>query len=74
MAADIRGGFNSASKAEADALLKRTARKYGQAAPELAAWLEESLPGGLMVLVFPEPHRRLLRTTNGVERVTLIKP
>ena len=27
------------------------------------------LPEGLTVLAFPEAHRRLLRTTNGVERV-----
>ena len=44
--------------------------KPQQNAPKLAAWLEESLPEGLTVLSFPEPHRRLLRTTNGVERVS----
>lgn len=38
-------------------------------APKLACWLEESLPEGLSVFAFPAPHRRLLRTTNGVERV-----
>jgi len=69
VAADIRAIFNAQDKAEADALLKRTAQKYAQTAPKLAAWLEESLPEGLTVLSFPEPHRRLLRTTNGVERV-----
>ena len=69
MAADIRAIFNAQDKAEADALLKRTAQKYEQTAPKLAAWLEENLPEGLTVLSFPEAHRRLLRTTNGVERV-----
>ena len=69
VAADIRAIFNAQDKAEADALLKRTAQKYAQTAPKLAAWLEESLPEGLTVLSFPEAHRRLLRTTNGVERV-----
>jgi len=54
--------------------LKRTVQKYGQTAPKFAAWLEEILPEGLTVLSFPEPHRRLLRTTNGVEWVTLVKP
>ena len=52
-----------------DALLRRMVQKYEATAPKLAAWLEESLPEGLAVLAFPEPHRRLLRTTNGVERV-----
>ena len=31
--------------------------------------VEEYRNSGLMVLSFPEAHRRLLRTTNGVERV-----
>ena len=74
VAADIRAIFNAQDKAEADAVLKQTAQKYAQTAPKLAAWLEESLPEGLTVLSFPEPHRRLLRTTNGVKRVPLIKP
>ena len=69
VAADIRAVFNAANKAEALALLGRTVQKYCQTAPKLAAWLEENLPEGLTVLSFPEAHRRLLRTTNGVERV-----
>lgn len=68
-AADIRAVFNAQDRTEADALLKRTVQKYEQAAPKLAAWLDESLPEGLAVFAFPEPHRRLLRTTNSVERV-----
>lgn len=69
VAADIRAVFNAQDRAEADALLRRTVQKYAQSAPKLAAWLERSLPEGLTVFAFPEPHRRLLRTTNGVERV-----
>ena len=69
VAADIRAIFNAQDRTEADALLKRTVQKYAQTAPRLSAWLEESLPEGLSVFAFPEPHRRLLRTTNGVERV-----
>ncbi len=49
--------------------LAQTLQKYAASAPKLSAVLEESLPEGLTVLAFPEPHRRLLRTTNGVERV-----
>ena len=69
VAADIRAIFNAQDRAEAEALLKRTVQKYEQTAPKLSAWLDESLPEGLVVFAFPEPHRRLLRTTNGVERV-----
>jgi putative transposase len=38
--------------------------------PKLAAWLEDNLPEGFAVFAFPEPPRRLLRTTNGLERVS----
>ena len=69
VAADIRAVFTAADRAEAEALLKRAVQKYEKTAPRLAAWLEESLPESLTVLAFPEAHRRLLRTTNGVERV-----
>jgi len=68
-AADIRAIFNAQDKAEADALLKRAVQKYEKAAPRLSVWLEENLPEGLSVFAFPLAHRRLLRTTNGVERV-----
>ena len=69
LAGDIRAIFNASDRTEAAASLGRTVQKYEKTAPKLAAWLEESLPEGLTVLLFPEPHRRLLRTTNGVERV-----
>lgn len=69
VAADIRAVFNAQNRAEADALLRRAIQKYEAAAPRLSAWLEESLPEGLTAFALPEPHRRLLRTTNGVERV-----
>lgn len=69
IAADIRAVFGAPDRAEADALLKRAVQKYEQSAPRLAAWLEASLPEGLCVFSFPEPHRCLLRTTNGVERI-----
>ena len=69
VAADIRAIFNAQDRTEADAFLKRAVQKYEKTAPKLASWLEENLPEGLAVFAFPEPHRRLLRTTNGVERV-----
>lgn len=50
VAADIRVIFNAPDRAEAEALLKRTAQRYAVSAPKLAASLEESLPEGLIVL------------------------
>lgn len=36
---------------------------------EVAAWMEEAVPEGLTVFGLPEPQRRFLRTSNGLERV-----
>ena len=69
VAQDIRAIFAAADRDEADRLLKRTAEKYQASMPKLATWMEAALPAGLTVFSFPERHRRLLRTTNGVERV-----
>ncbi len=67
--ADIRAVFNAPNRMEADALLAKTVQKYAKIASKLATWLETTLPEGLTVFAFPEPHRRLIRTTNGVERL-----
>ena len=69
VAADIRAIFGAQDRAEADALLRRAVQKYEKTAPRLSAWMEQNLPEGLTVFALPEPHRRLLRTTNAVERV-----
>jgi len=69
VASDIRAIFNAPDRASADALLKKTVAKYAQDAPRLADWMEENLPEGLTVFAFPEKHRRLIRTTNGLERL-----
>lgn len=68
VAADIRAIFNARNRAEAEALLAKTVQKYAKTAAKLAAWLEANIPEGLSVFAFPEAHRRLLRTTNGLER------
>jgi putative transposase len=69
VAADIRAIFNAPNRTEADALLAKTVHKYAKTAGRLATWLEQNLPEGLTVFAFPAAHRRLLRTTNGLERV-----
>ena len=69
VAADLRAVFAAAERHEAEALLKRTVQKWEPVMPKLAAWMESSVPESLNVFAFPEPHRRLLRTTNGVERL-----
>lgn len=69
VAADIRGIFNAPTHDEAMAALGRTVAKYAKRSATLSAWLEANIPEGLTVFAFPEPHRRLLRTTNGLERL-----
>ncbi len=69
VAADLRAIFQAANGLEADSLLRRTVEKYRKSAPSLAMWMEANVPEGLTVFEFPASHRRLLRTTNGVERL-----
>ena len=65
----IRAIFNAPNRLEADALLAKTVQQYAKTASKLANWLETTLPDGLTVFAFPEAHRRLIRTTNMVERL-----
>jgi len=55
---------------EAERLLAITVRKYQAIASRLSHWLEENILEGLTVFSFPASHRRLIRTTNGLERLT----
>jgi transposase-like protein len=69
VAAAMRAIFNAPSLHEAKRLLAETVQRYRASAPKLATWVEENLPEGFIVFAFPEAHRRLIRTTNGLERV-----
>ncbi|NIP69917.1 MAG: IS256 family transposase [Planctomycetales bacterium] len=70
VAADIRAIFNAPDRPMAEALLDQIVRKYAKKAARLAEWLEHNLPEGLTVFAIPAPHRRRIRTTNGLERVS----
>jgi len=69
VATDIRAIFNAPDRQEAESLLRRTVEKYQKSAPKLADWMEANLTEGLTIFSFPESHRRLIRTTNGLERL-----
>ncbi len=69
VAASIRAIFGAGSLSEAKRLLTETAQRYRSVASKLASWMEENIGEGLMVFAFPEGHWRLLRTTNGLERL-----
>jgi transposase-like protein len=69
VAEDIRTIFNAPDRATADAYLVRIVQKYEKSASRLSTWMADNLPQGLTVFSFPAGFRRLLRTTNGVERL-----
>ena len=69
VAADIRTIFDAPDRSTAEAYLVRTVAKYKQSASRLSEWLTSNIPEGLTVFAFPASIRRLLRTTNGVERL-----
>lgn len=69
VAEDIRTIFNAPDRATADAYLARTVLKYEKRASRLSDWMANNLPEGLMVFSFPGGFQRMLRTTNGVERL-----
>ena len=69
LAASLRAVFNAGSQHEAETLLAKLASDHRKNNPALSDWLESNVPEGLTVFSFPEPYRRLLRTTNGLERV-----
>lgn len=69
VAEDIRTIFNAPDRTVAENYLARAVQKYAKSASRLANWLESDIPEGLTVFSFPATHRRLIRTTNGLERL-----
>ena len=69
VAEDIRTIFNAPDRVAAETYLTKAVEKYQKTSSRLAAWMAGNIPEGLMVFSFPADHRRLIRTTNGVERI-----
>jgi len=69
VAAAIRMIFDAPDRATAEAYLTKVVEKYSTSASRLSEWMITNLPEGLMVFAFPASQRRVLRTTNGVERL-----
>jgi len=68
VAAEIRSIFHSTDEAAATIMLKQFVLRYEETAPALSSWAEQNLPEGLSIMALPQSHRRLLRTTNMLER------
>jgi transposase-like protein len=69
VAADIRMIFDAPDRTTAETYLAKAVEKYSKNASRLSEWLTTNIPEGLTVFAFPASFRRLLRTTNGVERL-----
>jgi putative transposase len=69
VAADIRMIFDAPDRVTAEAYLAKAVTKYRQSASRLSEWMANNILEGLTCFAFPAPFRRLLRTTNGVERL-----
>ncbi len=69
VASDIRMIFDAPDRATAETYLAKVVEKYSKIASRLSEWLATNIPEGLTVFAFPASFRRLLRTTNGVERL-----
>ena len=70
VAADLRTIFNAPDAVEAERYLDLFVSKYSPTAPQLATWAETAIPEGLTVFQFPATHRRRLRTSNMLERLS----
>ena len=69
VADDIRTIFNAPDRVTAEAYLAKTVQKYQHSAARLSEWMAANIPEGLTVFSFPGDFRRVLRTTNAVERL-----
>jgi len=70
VASAIKDIFNAPDRQEAENRLGRMVERYRKSAPQLAEWAEENIPEGLTIFDLPPSHRRRLRTTNCLERIS----
>jgi len=61
--------FNAPDMSTARQLLDDILDEYAQKAPQAIARLEAGFEDAMAVMAFPEPYRRRLRSTNGLERL-----
>ena len=70
VAVDLHAIFESGARREAERRLQQAVTKYAQRAPKLSAWMEANVADSFTVFTFPETHRRRLRTSNLMERIS----
>jgi putative transposase len=70
VAGQLRAIFESNDRLEADRKLRQMIDRYAVAAPTLSAWLDSNVAESFTVFAFPAAHRRRLRTSNLMERIS----
>lgn len=65
----LRVVFNAPDRAEAERRLTSTVKAFRDSAPKLAEWMEHNVSESFSVFLLPTAHRRMLRTTNVLERL-----
>ena len=69
VASDLKVVFQAARRQTAEALAASFAERYAETYPKAVAALTRGLDEALTYTAFPSSHHRLIRTTNGLERV-----
>ncbi len=69
VAADLKQVFQAARRETAETLAIGFSERYGKRYPKAVASLARGLDEALTYTSFPSSHHRLIRTTNGIERV-----
>ena len=64
----LRAVWNASTLQTAQAELGTLVAAYREKHSDFADWLENNIPEGLAVFCLPEPHRKRMRTSNGIER------
>jgi putative transposase len=70
VASDLRSIFEAGDRAEAERRLRQAVAQYAVTAPKLSAWMEANVAESFTVFAFPPAHRRRLRTSNLMERIS----
>jgi len=70
VASDLRAIFEAGDRAEAERRLRQAVAQYATTAPKLSAWMEANVAESFTVFAFPPAHRRRLRTSNLMERIS----
>ena len=68
IADDVRAVFNAPNLEWAWELKAEVVERWSVSHARVAEWLETALEDGLACFLFPESHRRRIRSTNGLER------